>query len=252
MPEYKSSPSNTIHQIELSKNGVIGFGIAALIFWTSAFFLWLQTDFDRAVLFTLNTYHSNAYLVMLNKLLSSYGMSSLAAVYLIYVILARKYDGLKNGRQIFILILLSFAISSLSGDVLKELFHRGRPVIEYAGQVNIISPAASFSFPSGHGVKSLGMAIPFILFAGYRGGIHTAVKCFLTILALSICFSRLFLAAHFFSDIIASMAVVSIGLPVAVYVSNRIIVQITPEKLETASKRWIFVYSGLVILLKII
>lgn len=252
MQEKVSQDSVFIPPIEFSKKELARFVIVSISLWMIAFYLWFQTGIDQSMLFFLNTYHVHSNLVMINKFLTSYGMSILALVFAGYLAISFKIAHMENGRQAFLYFIIAFAVSSIAGDVLKEIFDRARPFVQYSGQIHSFSHASSPSFPSGHAAKSISLVLPFLIFCPYQGRIHNLLKCLLGMLALGVCFSRMFLAAHFLSDIVAAAGLVFTCLPIAVLLSNQIWKRMKPARLETAAKRWMLIYLGLAVLLHLL
>ncbi len=252
MQEKISQDPVFIPPIELSKKQLARFVIVSISLWIIAFCLWFQTGIDQSILFYLNTYHVDANLVMINKFLTSYGMSIIALVFAGYLAISFKIAGMENGRQTFFFFIIAFAVTSITGDVLKEIFDRARPFVQYSGQIHSFSHASSPSFPSGHATKSISLVLPFLFFSPYQGRIHNLLKCLLGLLAMGVCFSRMFLAAHFFSDIVAAAGLVFTCLPWVVILSNQIWKRMKPAKFATAAKRWILIYLGLAVLLHLL
>ena len=147
------------------------------------------------------------------------------------------------------LIIFSFAVAGVTGDILKEVFNRARPIVKYANDIICLSNPNTPSFPSGHATKSVGLVLPFLFFAGYKGLFHSFVKVILLFLALMVCFARIFLGAHYLSDVLSGIGLVFLCLPVSVMISNQIIKKMTYKKLDFAARIWILVYTGLVIFL---
>jgi len=235
--------------IHTSKKQWISFSIVFLISWSISLFLWFQVEADRHILFTLNNSNFSDYLVIINRFLTKYGMSVIVFIYLSYLALSLKYTHLKTSRQIFLLIIFSFAVAGISGDILKEIFNRTRPFLEYANELSFLSRPGSPSFPSGHSTKSMALALPFLFYAEYKGHFHALVKCLLVFAALMVCFSRIFLGAHYLSDVLSGIGWVFLCLPVSVMLSNKILRRMTYQKFERAAKIWILVYLGLMIYL---
>ncbi len=252
MQKKDSQDSVHLPPIEFSKNQLTYFVVVSISLWTIAFSLWFQTGIDQSILFYLNAYHVNSNLVMINRLLTDYGMSVITLVFAGYLALSFKIANLENGRQAFLFFILSFAVSSIAGDVLKEIIDRTRPFVQYRGQIHSFSRASSPSFPSGHATKSISLVLPFIFFCPYQGRIHNLLKWLLGFLALGVCFSRMFLAAHFFSDIVAAAALVFTCLPFSAIPSNHIGKRMKPARWATAAKRWMLVYLALSVLLHVL
>lgn len=88
--------------------------------------------------------------------------------------------------------------------LLKNLICRPRPFVELPQVVLLIEPPYGFSFPSGHSSSSFAAA--WVLLRARRSwGIAALV------LAALIAFSRMYLFAHYFTDVLAGAAL-GIGL----------------------------------------
>jgi len=87
-------------------------------------------------------------------------MSVIVLVYLLYFLVAFRHESLRDACGIYLLVLLMFGIAGMGGDLLKEVFNRPRPFVEYAGEINALSTAGMASFPSGHATKSVALACP--------------------------------------------------------------------------------------------
>ncbi|MBN1805074.1 MAG: hypothetical protein JW837_07475 [Sedimentisphaerales bacterium] len=64
----------------------------------------------------------------------------------------------------------------------------------------------------------------------------------LVFVASMVCFSRIFLGAHYLSDILFAIGPAFICLPVSVMAANRLLRRMTYQKLEHAAKIWILIY----------
>ena len=232
-----------------SKKQWISFSIVFLISWSISLFLWFQVEADRHILFTLNNSNFSEGLIIINRLSSKYGMPVIVFIYFLYLALSLKFTHLKKSRQVFLLILFSFAVAGISGDILKMIFHRARPIHEYANQLSFFTRSGSPSFPSGHSTKSMALALPFLFYAEYKGRFHTLVKCVLVFVASMVCFSRIFLGAHYLSDVLAGIGWVFLCLPVSVMLSNKLLRKMTYQRFEFAAKIWILVYLAFMIYL---
>jgi undecaprenyl-diphosphatase len=176
-------------------------------------------------------------------------MPIIVFTYLCYLILSLKSNEIKNGRPIFLLIIFSFAIAGITGDILKEIFNRARPIIEYSNEIRFFTNPKTPSFPSGHAIKSVAFVIPFLFYAEYKGGFHSWIKGILAFIALMVCFARIFLGAHYLSDVLAGIGWAFLCLPLSVLLSNRILRRMSYKKLNIAAKVWIFIYLGLIFFL---
>jgi membrane-associated phospholipid phosphatase len=88
---------------------------------------------------------------------------------------------------------------------LKDLFQRARPVLE-----DPLVQLATHSFPSGHAVASTVFygALCVLVFAHTRSRAARGAACALAVvMVLLVCFSRIYLGAHFPGDVIAGVAV---------------------------------------------
>jgi len=235
--------------IKTSKKQWISFSIVFLISWSISLFLWFQVEADRHILFALNNSNFSDGLVIINRFFSQYGMPIIVFIYMLYLVLSLKFTNLKKSRQVFLLIIFSFAVAGISGDIIKEIFNRTRPIHEYANELSFFTRSGSPSFPSGHSTKSVALVLPFLFYTEYKGRFHALVKCILVLVASMVCFSRISLGAHYLSDVLSGIGWVFLCLPFSVMLSNKILRKMTYQKFELAVKIWIFVYLALMIYL---
>ena len=252
MIETNRANLSYVDLIHTSKKQWISFTTTFLICWSISLFLWFQVEADRHILFTLNNSNFSSGLIIINRFFTRYGMALIVFIYTLYLALSLKFTNLKKSRQVFLLIIFSFAVAGISGDILKEIFNRTRPFHENANQLSFLSRPGSPSMPSGHATKSVALALPFLFYAGYKGLFHTLVKCILVFVAAMVCFSRIFLGAHYLSDVLAGIGWAFVCLPVSGMASNMILKKMTYQKFERAAKIWIFVYVGFLLYLIII
>ncbi|MXV50476.1 phosphatase PAP2 family protein [Pedobacter sp. HMF7647] len=97
--------------------------------------------------------------------------------------------------------------------VLKKIFNRHRPLTP------LLDPARGLSFPSGHAMSSVtfyGLIIFFIWNTGLKKPIRIGLIFLLTLLILSIGFSRIYLQVHYATDVIAGFCMGTIWLIISI------------------------------------
>lgn len=116
------------------------------------------------------------------------------------------------------LVVASFVALATFGanSVLKELFHRSRPATDYARDMIL----ETYSFPSGHAASSVAIFGLLAYIAWHTlpqplAGITTGL---LVLLILLIGISRIYLGAHYASDVVVGWLVGLVGLVIIVVV----------------------------------
>lgn len=117
-------------------------------------------------------------------------------ILMLFFILGIKY------RKIPILINIVVIIEVLINNIIKVIVRRDRPKL-----INLVTES-SFSFPSGHTMVSVtlyGLLIYLILKSNINNKLKYLFIILLSILIILIMISRIYLGAHFFSDVFGGM-----------------------------------------------
>lgn len=195
---------------------------SAAALWGAAILLWAQGGMDKAVQIAHNPLREVPFFAGAARALSTYGMASCVLVYIVILALSFKFDGLKDVRKIYPLILLSFAFAGIAGDLSKGIFGRPRPFVRYAGEIAPVIRPGSGSMPSGHATKAFALTLPFLVFADGKKKWRTPVKVFFLFAASAIAYSRIVLGVHDLSDILAGIGTALLFLPIAAAAANAI------------------------------
>ncbi len=223
--------------------------VIAIVLWSSAFILWGQVELDKWLLISHNGLRTNELVVSLAQVATKYGMAIIVLVHLLYLMFAFKYERLRDAYRIYLLVFLMFGFAGIGGDILKEIFNRARPFVEYAGEINALSSAETPAFPSGHATKSMALALPFLLFISEKNSWHKGLKFLLAIIAFGVCYSRVLLGAHYVSDVLAGIGMALMSVPLVTFLNNKILSKMTKERLNFAIKVWAVILLGLMIFL---
>jgi membrane-associated phospholipid phosphatase len=132
-------------------------------------------------------------------------LASLAAVVLFW----------RGHRLLALGIFLTAVTGGLLDLGLKDLFQRPRPPLP-----NLVIKERNWGFPSGHSMGSMIgyglLAYLLVLFQLHRRWTRVAAITVLTLLVLLIGFSRIYLHAHYFSDVLAGFAAGAVWLAVCI------------------------------------
>jgi membrane-associated phospholipid phosphatase len=114
----------------------------------------------------------------------------------------------------FAVWVLTWAAAELIVEVAKDLFHRGRPDLPLVDTVG-------FSFPSGHAVAGASIAVALVLVLLPAGPERRRWEWLAVAFAFVMAFSRVYLRAHWLSDVVAGVLLGSgVALGVAATVSE--------------------------------
>jgi undecaprenyl-diphosphatase len=110
-------------------------------------------------------------------------------------------------RRDAVVFVVTVLVAEALMEILKLAFHRARPVPFFAERPD------SFSFPSGHALKS---AVFYILLASLASRYWT-VRAAAVLLALLVGISRIYLGVHYPTDVLGGYAVAVVCLAAASY-----------------------------------
>lgn len=233
--------------LQITKSQLLTSIIFFIITWSLALGLWYFKDLDKTFLFALNNSNFNNTITVLSQLISRYGMAFIAFVNLILLLFTFKDEKMKNLRPVFLLTILSYGVGGISGDLLKQVFRRPRPIITYAGELNFLTNSNSPSFPSGHATKSVALAVPLSFNNILNNRWILSSKIIVILTAALVCLSRIVLGAHYLSDVLAGAGWSVLCFPVSVFITNRLLSKMPPERYELSSRIWIIVYIALIL-----
>jgi membrane-associated phospholipid phosphatase len=225
-------------------------GVPGLALWAMALVLWAQGGLDKWALFSFDRARvSGASWLEVFRGLSAYGMTAIAALCVLYYLIQTKKPAWDAPKTLYLYVICSFAFSGIAGDLLKMVFARPRPALTFGEQILALSNATSQSLPSGHATKAFALALPVLFFVGHRPRSQGLWRLIVGALALGVAVSRIVLGAHYLSDVLAGIGMALVGLPIAVWLAQRVLVRIPPCRLPSLARRWVTILAGLSVLL---
>lgn len=150
---------------------------------------------------TIYLYINNLHFKPINQLMIYLSLYGREVVWAIVIILLFILGGSAGKKTAVILSITLIALIPI-GTIAKQVIERPRPVIPISDF--LISSDTDFSFPSGHAViVSAGAAIVLSLF---RNSVKQwAISLILTLEAALVCFSRIYVGAHYPLDIVGGI-----------------------------------------------
>lgn len=151
------------------------------------------SGFDTSV-YKVVTHFTNPVLDNLYKIITFFGSVVGIIVFAVLVLIF-----MKNKKKA-LWIVGGTAGATILNNIIKFAVRRERPLVRR------LVEEKSFSFPSGHTMGAVGfygMMIFFIWKSGLKKSLKILYTCLLTLLIVAIMVSRIYLGAHFASDVLA-------------------------------------------------
>lgn len=172
--------------------------VLASIFLIAFMIICILLAFDNIKWLDVNVYNSiishNDVLTDILKAITEFGDAIILIIITLLILLVFKE------RTIGFLVAINLVLSFGLGQIVKLLFVRERPTL------NVLIDIGGYSFPSGHSTVSIAF-YGFLIYLCYKKIDNKLLKWFLIILqillVLVIGYSRIYLGAHFPSDVIA-------------------------------------------------
>lgn len=142
---------------------------------------------------------------------------------LVFVALAVAAWELYRRQYIRSFVMAASLIAMPAFFIVKETVERARPVTEYVAQHGL----NDFSFPSGHATGTMAIygMIAFLAYSHLRGTLRVAVVGLCAIVVVLVSFTRVYLGAHFPTDVFAgwllAFVIISLLRTLSLYLARR-------------------------------
>jgi len=200
---------------DVNRNYMLIYSIA-IIFCVITFIYWFVPGLDKSILVAHNPVYHNNLLLNTLKIFTDAGIPIILLICsgFLYFYSGDK-DGKRENIKPLLIVLFTLFIAGIAGDLIKLLVGRARPFVELAGLIESSEVHRSFSFPSGHTTKIMGMVIPFITLPFISIKHCNLYKGVVLFTGVMVAYSRIALQAHFPSDVMAGVAVACLLYPVS-------------------------------------
>ncbi|MBR4260825.1 MAG: phosphatase PAP2 family protein [Clostridia bacterium] len=171
-------------------------------------------NFDNNV-FNLVTTNENSFLENMYRVFTFLGstefiVGACLVIFVLFIIIKKK--------EIGFVIVGSVVISTIVNNVIKLIFRRERPLVRR------LVEEKSFSFPSGHTMAAVtlyGILIFFVMRSKLNKTVKIAISIVLGLLPICVAVSRIYLGAHFASDVIGAAVTSSALLFIETYFAKK-------------------------------
>jgi undecaprenyl-diphosphatase len=170
-----------------------------------------EVVFENDNLFDLNVFkfiasYESPAITKIAKFVTNFGSGFfLIPAFLTIIFYLKKVKKIQEA----IMVAIVASVSLLSGWLLKDIFHRARPISP------LIYGAGGYSFPSGHslgGFTFSGVLIYLLLLSSIPSYLKWTLSVLLILFAFLIALSRIYLRVHFASDVFGSLLVTIVWL----------------------------------------
>lgn len=214
-PPHSASPSKwrAFLRARFTREGAVGLyltvgfvaGVALVVLFASLadsiVDLHGTTSFDQQVTFGILETHTPSRDVAMRKITSLGGHAFLLPATLVVVAVL-----FLRVRRVSALLFGSVVVGGLLlENVLKIVYHRARPALWEA-----LVTEKTYSFPSGHATMATlfyGAAAAVVLHVSRRPPVRAAALAFATIVILAVGYSRVYLGAHWTTDVVAGILI---------------------------------------------
>ena len=242
----KSTLQINISDAQLALTLALGF-----LFIVAAVFFGLDNELENELIISQNGIVENAYSASIFQAITSLGMPFISICYVILLFWSNRANINGEDCTLFFLVIISFGLVTLIGDIGKEIIGRPRPAMALGNLLLQQEIPTTPSMPSGHAAKSFALALPFALLSKRKDIAGISLRVLLVLVALMVGYSRMALQKHYLSDILAGEGLAMIVLPLAVIVTNTFYLKknIDEAKLSVLNSRLWFIFIALTILL---
>lgn len=148
-------------------------------------------------------FNTHAFEPMTSFMLGVSAIHSVAGMIVLLALLTA-YLWRVKARYWVLALLLSVPGGMLLNVMFKYIFQRNRPVFDEP-----LVTLMTYSFPSGHTAAATlfyGLLASYLVIARPRWNVRLGTAAFCTIMVLLVALSRVYLGAHYVSDVLAAMA----------------------------------------------
>ena len=171
--------------------------------------------FDNKI-YSMVTFHTSDFLDNMFKVITFLASTKFIVGVGILIFLFLFF--IKKDKKIAFIIIGSLGFAALFNRIVKDIFARERPTVRR------LVVEKTYSFPSGHtnaSVALCGILIYFIMKSKIRKSIKIPVCIILGIIPILVATSRIYLGAHFASDIVGAISHTAAWLFIGVYFINK-------------------------------